>query len=578
MIICLIYIGIVPNYVRYCIQQIKNWSSLSIYFITNDIENCKNSLNDYEINYIHPDELKDKNLEIINEKRKYFGLCNWIQGREDLFFTSFLRLYLLENFMKKYNINNVFHLELDNLIYYDPFSFKTQFESKGISYLYEDYGRGCASVFYARDVESLKHLNDTIINYIDMNGGFNSEMGFLGRYIDEHTDKVNILPHVPPEENNTKHLKISDNFESFENGKWIFDSMSIGMWLTGIDRIHSNGIIKKCKSPWIPLDITNIKYKWKLNKKGKKYPVMITKSGNECRIFNLHIHCKDLRPYLSLNFNYNKSKHIVSEISYQHVSNIYLYDDNDIENTNNQNENPTIKYMNINDIPENYDNPAIIYVNSNNLNKLYQNIAKFKNMFTLISNNLNDSKSLTIEILCNILNSRNIKNYYSPNLLINHPKAKLVPIGVKDINKFNLFLENKKNNGYIKEGIYFSFSNNNYYKQNCYDTCKGKGLNFQERKNTYEEYLTELIKYEFAICPLTNLQDSYKLWECFYLGVIPIVLYSPFIEKIKHICKLVILNNWNDLSVNNGIIQYEKLNIYIPNYLKEPIYVEDYLN
>jgi hypothetical protein len=230
MIICLVYIGKVPLYARYCVQQLRYYTQLPIYFITDDIQNASMLLHGFDVEYVNPSELNDKNIEELNTLKKYFSETRWIRGREELFFTSFLRLYLLENFMRRYNINDVFHLEVDNLIYSDPSSFNTIFSKKGISYLYEDKGRGCASIFFAKNVESLNHMNTTILKYVDVNGGFNSEMHFLGRYADEYEDRVNVLPHVPPEENNTTVSKISENFDFVENtiGKsWIFDSMSI---------------------------------------------------------------------------------------------------------------------------------------------------------------------------------------------------------------------------------------------------------------------------------------------------------------------------------------------------------------
>ena len=57
-------------------------------------------------------EKKQKELEDeLEKKRDSFAVSNGLIGREHLFYYSFLRLYLLENFMRKYNIQNVFHLE-----------------------------------------------------------------------------------------------------------------------------------------------------------------------------------------------------------------------------------------------------------------------------------------------------------------------------------------------------------------------------------------------------------------------------------------------------------------------------------
>ena len=130
MIICLIFLGKVPSYTLYCVQQIREWSSLPLYFITDDIEYAKELLADYEITYVHPKDLQGGLVDELEKQKGSFAVSNGLVGREQLFYYSFLRLYLLENFMRNYNINNVFHLEVDNLIYYDPATFETQFNTK----------------------------------------------------------------------------------------------------------------------------------------------------------------------------------------------------------------------------------------------------------------------------------------------------------------------------------------------------------------------------------------------------------------------------------------------------------------
>ena len=58
MIVCLIFLGKVPSYTLYCVQQIREWTSLPIYFITDDIDYAKELLFDYQITYVHPNELQ----------------------------------------------------------------------------------------------------------------------------------------------------------------------------------------------------------------------------------------------------------------------------------------------------------------------------------------------------------------------------------------------------------------------------------------------------------------------------------------------------------------------------------------
>jgi hypothetical protein len=61
-----------------------------------------------------------------------------------------------------------------------------------------------------------------------------------------------------------------------------------------------------------------------------------------------------------------------------------------------------------------------------------------------------------------------------------------------------------------------------------------------------EEYLAI---FKFALCPEGNGIDTYRLWECFYFKVIPIVLDNILIRfiKEKYNFPMIILNDWTDL-------------------------------
>ena len=356
MIICLVFLGKVPTYIRYCVQQIKEWSSLPLYLITDDIDNSKDMLIDYDVNYVHSDELKGDLIQELEIQRKEFPTSNGLPGRENLFYYSFLRLFLVENLMRKYNIDNVFHLEVDNLIYYDPSEFKTQFNSKGLSFIYENSGRGAAGIFYARDVESLHHLNKTTLTYINK-GGWNSEMEFLGKYADTYPEKIYFLPHSTPE--NSPLNNLSCNFDDF-NKEWLFDPSSFGLWLSGIDICHSDGILSYRKNNWCPVDCTQYKYNWNVDDKGRRYIETITTSGHKCRLFNLHVHCKDLKPHMSKKFKIPSNRSLITDDSLIGISvkpeNVYLI--------------------------RKYSNRDIIYYNEGPININYSVFQKHPNDFT----------------------------------------------------------------------------------------------------------------------------------------------------------------------------------------------------
>ena len=125
-------------------------------------------------------------------------------------------------------------------------------------------------------------------------------------------------------------------------------------------------------------------------------------------------------------------------------------------------------------------------------------------------------------------------------------------------------------------GIFFNFSIETapWYRQDCYNKLVSKGLKWVDNK-PYEQYLQELINYKYAICPIGNGFDCHRTWECIYLGIIPIFIAHPFVEVLLPFTKMVVLRDWNDLPVVNGVLDESKLTVYLPS--NEEIYAEDYI-
>jgi len=57
-----------------------------------------------------------------------------------------------------------------------------------------------------------------------------------------------------------------------------------------------------------------------------------------------------------------------------------------------------------------------------------------------------------------------------------------------------------------------------------------------------------MMEYRYCICPEGNGLDTHRLWECFYLRIIPVMLYSPFSMNIRNKTgfPMILLNSWSD--------------------------------
>jgi hypothetical protein len=210
--------------------------------------------------------------------------------------------------------------------------------------------------------------------------------------------------------------------------------------------------------------------------------------------------------------------------------------------------------MNINST---YDNPRIVYYKSCSLRELNAKIHYFTNPFILVSHN-SDENIVYSGIFKELLDNPKIIKWYSQNLTFKNDKMRLLPIGIANSqwshgtlkiiqeaieSQRYIFGNNKPNDVYF----YFNIATNPDKRIECYNKI-AKYIKFGEELNV-TDYIKVLSKYKFAICPDGNGADTHRLWECFYLKVIPIVLDSDFIRIVKDTYNLpmIILKDWDDI-------------------------------
>lgn len=239
----------------------------------------------------------------------------------------------------------------------------------------------------------------------------------------------------------------------------------------------------------------------------------------------------------------------------------------------NLNFNPSItenhpKALNIHNLNNEINNPNFIYTCTYDLDIFKEKLCYFKNPFILITHN-SDYNVIDNELHNIIANNDKIIKWYSQNLMFNHPKVHMIPIGIANSQWEHGNLSYIPNNFEKKNNIYFYFKIDTNIKKRyeCYVKLKDY-IQISEHKSPIE-YFNYLATFKFCICPEGNGIDTHRLWECFYLKVIPIVIESIFIKKVKDKYKLpmIILNDWNELigmeliytEFDNSILDFNKL-------------------
>ena len=296
--IALSFIGKLPDYIFHCVHQIRLYTDENIFIIIDDL---KSPILEKLITFKNVEIIKYESVnnycETLKKSYNKFAVINGLKDRSKLFYRAFERFYLLYNLMVDKNINDVLFLEIDNLIYEDP-KLWTDKITKDIAFMIDNKNRCSTGICYVKKSSILKRLLDFFDNdYLTNNNRFFNEMTAVYEFYIKYKSECYILPSC---NNNQYGDDININFN---NSKILFDPLSYGIFLLGMDTFHTEGkIVLNTLNKWGCLThLTQTNVIWKVDKTTNyKKPYFVDNNGNCILIANLHVHSKDLVNGLSL--------------------------------------------------------------------------------------------------------------------------------------------------------------------------------------------------------------------------------------------------------------------------------------
>ncbi len=220
-------------------------------------------------------------------------------------YTSERFLYLLD-LMEAYSLENVFHLENDNMLYADLEPLLPHFQKQypGVGATFDNDDRCIPGFVWIANCKAMRSL----AAYFAKNAPKRLfDMEVIGNYRKEYSDQwIDALPIIMPEytsvyplespshHTTTRPHSYSNHFEIFHA---IFDAAAIGQFLGGLDPIHANNqpgfINESCLfNPFF------LQYQWISDEQGRSVPHAIFQD-HSYKIINLHIHSKRLQEFKS---------------------------------------------------------------------------------------------------------------------------------------------------------------------------------------------------------------------------------------------------------------------------------------
>jgi len=208
-----------------------------------------------------------------------------VKFRDGFWVKTTERFFVLEQFIKAYSIDALFHAEMDNLIFdIDGLSTKLDKIGRGIFCPRDSRSRGIASLIYINDHLALSELNAFATNnkLTEKN-----DMNLLG-YLLNNSDKFFSLP--------TEHLIQNEalvNWNSISPGdsEGIFDAAALGQFLFGIDPRNGgillfNGFENENKG----FDLWQLNYSININ--DRRFTIKNRLNDQTFNLFNIHVHSK----------------------------------------------------------------------------------------------------------------------------------------------------------------------------------------------------------------------------------------------------------------------------------------------
>lgn len=278
--IILVCINNFQDYILTNIKQLIRLGHKNIYVITN----CSffEKFDEYK------DSITFIALEELHDSRDFINNSNLDKNFRDGFWVlSSARFFYIYECMKKYNIEDVVHLENDVLVYYNCDCLKDKLEQDKLYIPFDSFERNIASIVYIPNHLLFK----TILDDYDL--GQNDMFNFSR--IRKNINHIENFPiFITDHLQNEEYKYVTKNFDRFG---YVFDAAAIGQYLGGVDpRNASHDTIGFVNETCI-VKYDAYKFVWNLVDNIAR-PIIIV-NNESYPIFNLHIHCKNLEKFTS---------------------------------------------------------------------------------------------------------------------------------------------------------------------------------------------------------------------------------------------------------------------------------------
>ena len=260
-----------PDYINDCIRQIQYTMDLSIHVLISS-EHRDKIVSGVEIFPLEDIPISDKREEFERNS------CLDSTFRNGFWKFAMMRFFYIYDHVIAHKLDDIFHIENDNLIYVDFMPKLSVFQSKSMWCVMDAADRCIPSFLYIKNHDILRLLLDTCISCAARQV---NDMYALSEFKRQRPDLVGTLPIIK----NYCDPIHPDFYQHADDFGFLFDAAAVGQYIGGIDpRNDSRDSIGFINETCV-VKCNKVHLEWM----GEHLYI------NHMPIVNLHIHSKDLK-------------------------------------------------------------------------------------------------------------------------------------------------------------------------------------------------------------------------------------------------------------------------------------------
>lgn len=198
---------------------------------------------------------------------------------------------------------------------------------------------------------------------------------------------------------------------------------------------------------------------------------------------------------------------------------------------------------------------GIVFCATHRLIELFKILPEIDGQITLVSSQLHGTACSDYNLHKAYLDRApwpKIIHWYAKNMLVEDQMVSPLPIGLMVGKKIG-FMKEQFGKGAKRHFMYVNFEiNTNHGEREPAHTIANevKGalvLSGRSHQRDFFQYILDVRDSEYVLCPPGSGIDTWRFWECLYMGSIPIVQRSPMTEYYAELFPIVQVDFWEEL-------------------------------